>query len=1220
MKFLIIIGCLISSFGLCAQFPKDALDDDSVKTRIVLVGDAGALVKGKAMVLDAIKSHVKLDKKTVVLYLGDNLYDAGLPDETFNSYSIMKAALDSQISLLKGSEAKGYMIPGNHDWENGKPRGYEAIVRQQQYVDRYGDGKLEFYPKDGCPGPVEIEIGDDIVLVMMDSQWWIHDNDKPGIESDCEYKTPDEVISELEDILNKNYKKLVLLATHHPFKSNGPHGGYFTIKQHIFPFTDSRENLYIPLPVIGSAYPIARSIFGTPQDTKHPAYINMVSRIMTVVKSHPHVIMLAGHEHTLQFLKDSSYNYIVSGAGSKTNRVSPGGSAKFVARSLGFASLDILKNKSVQVNFYTFDEDKPDSLKNAYSENILDYSKLPPVAEDTTTTPNYVYKDYVLAPASHQYEKTTPVQRLFNGHNYRKEWSTPVNLKVFNINKEKGGFKIDGVGGGKQTKSLKLIDKQGREWSLRTIDKDPEKAIPANFRESFASNIVQDLISAAHPYAPLTIPTLADTTGIIVAAPEFFFVPDDPALGYYKPLFANKVCLLERKDPADDEDSKSSYKLFNKMREDNDHTVDQEAVLTARLLDMLIADWDRHFDQWRWATKDTGQGKTYAPIPRDRDQAFFHSDGLIVRYVARRRIPFLKGLRYGIPKINQLNKVAKDFDRMFLNNLDENDWKQTTSRFTSRLTDAKINEAIHKMPPEIYAINGKVITDKLINRRNMLGYKALRYYKFLSREVDVLGSNENEFFRFSAQGDSVRLTVYSYRKHADTNFIMYQRVFDPKITKEIRLYGFNGDDRFEIDSGLHSTIRIRMIGGRGNDSFAVKSPLKTFVYDNTNEKNYLQSARRTKRIFEDDPNVNEFKITGFNYPVRRYPRLLAGMNGDDGFLLGTGFWFINYGFRKEPYASSHKLITLFALSRKAYQVKYNGELIHALGKTDVLLNAKITNPVLNNFYGFGNSTKIDESKDPTFYRVRYREAEADLLLRRKPFPILSFVFGPTVYRYWNRFDRNEKYVLATPSVIGLDSADVYTSKTYAGVKVALELDNLNSDLFPTRGIRWTNNLTLLEPLNKNSNSLRKLESDMVIYASLKMPARVIGVIKMGAGHIFNDSIQYFQALSLGQNNVLRGFRKNRFSGHTVAYGSLELRVKLFDSRSYVLPGQVGLIGFNDIGRVWYKGEDSKKWHYVFGGGFYYNPFNLTIVSATIGYSAEETVFNFSLGAKFNLTF
>ncbi len=91
---------------------------------------------------------------------------------------------------------------------------------------------------------------------------------------------------------------------------------------------------------------------------------------------------------------------------------------------------------------------------------------MPVISADTTSKVEFVYKDYVKSAASVQYKKANGVQRLFNGNNYRKEWSTPVNLKVFNVNKEKGGFTIEGVGGGKQTRSLQLKDKQGREWAL----------------------------------------------------------------------------------------------------------------------------------------------------------------------------------------------------------------------------------------------------------------------------------------------------------------------------------------------------------------------------------------------------------------------------------------------------------------------------------------------------------------------------------------------------------------------------------------------------------------------------------------------------------------------------------------------------------------------------------------------------------------------------------
>jgi hemolysin activation/secretion protein len=133
-------------------------------------------------------------------------------------------------------------------------------------------------------------------------------------------------------------------------------------------------------------------------------------------------------------------------------------------------------------------------------------------------------------------------------------------------------------------------------------------------------------------------------------------------------------------------------------------------------------------------------------------------------------------------------------------------------------------------------------------------------------------------------------------------------------------------------------------------------------------------------------------------------------------------------------------------------------------------------------------------------------------------------------------------------------------------------------------------------------------------------AKVVAVLGVGAGHIFTDKYEYFQALSLGSNNVLRGFRKNRFSGQTLLYQTTELRIKLFESASYLLPGAVGLIGFNEVGRVWVKNETSNTWHDDFGGGIYYAPYNFSIISATMAHSKEDNLFNFSISTKFNLNF
>jgi outer membrane protein assembly factor BamA len=184
----------------------------------------------------------------------------------------------------------------------------------------------------------------------------------------------------------------------------------------------------------------------------------------------------------------------------------------------------------------------------------------------------------------------------------------------------------------------------------------------------------------------------------------------------------------------------------------------------------------------------------------------------------------------------------------------------------------------------------------------------------------------------------------------------------------------------------------------------------------------------------------------------------------------------------------------------------------------------------------------------------------------------------------------------------------------------MELNNVNSDLLPTRGVLWNTQLTALAGITNTSKPLTQLTSDLTLYSPLAGVDKLVSVLKIGGGHIYSKNYEYFQALNLGQNNVLRGFRKNRFAGSGLAYGSLELRAKLFNSKSYYFPGPVGLIGYGEAGRVWVRNEESKKWHPSYGGGIYYAPFNAAIVAGTIGFSPEEKIFNFSIGTKFNINF
>ncbi len=1213
------ISFIFISFLLCSSSfaqSKPATRPDSIQATIVLIGDGGKLTSGRQPVVDAARKTIPFDEKTTVVYLGDNLYKTGLPDDALPTYDIAKAPLDSQIHIARGTPSKVYFIPGNHDWANGGAAGYRSILRVQSYIDFLGNDNVKMYPRNGCPGPVEEKIDKDVTLVMMDSQWWLHEEDKPGVESDCNTKTKEEVLTQLEDILAQNSDKLVILATHHPFRTYGPHGGFFTLKQHIFPFTDVKPNLYIPLPLVGSVYPLTRAVFGTMQDLKHPLYQEMISRISKVVAGHKNVIFVAGHEHTLQVIRDKGYTFIVSGSGSKTNRVSESKNTLYAAAETGFVTLEISKNKYVTASAYTVVDS---GITKAFSQPIMNFTTLEqPEQVDSMRIANYVLKDTAVISASDKYKSPRGLRETFLGENYRKEWSEPVAMKVFNIRKEKGGFTIKSLGGGKQTKSLKLIDKNGKEWALRGIDKDPEAALPANLRGTFAQDILQDMISASHPYGALTIPPINEALNIVSGTPELFFVPDDPAFGIYQKIFANTVCTLEDRDPTpDNTDTKSTNTVLNKMYDDNDNHVQQQEVLTARLVDMLIGDFDRHADQWKWGISDTGKGKLYYPVPRDRDQAYFNSDGVLAKLISFFAIPYLHGFKENFVQINKFNEVAKDFDRTFLNDLSEQDWSDQLDYFQATITDDVIQKAIKRLPPEIYKMDSAFLVRKLISRRDGIKKAGMKYYRFLSEAVTVTGSNKKEFFHITDNNGKPMLSVYKKNKTSDSTVLMYKRTFD-KRTKELIMFGLNGEDVFKVDDDVKSRMKLRIIGGKGNDTFQLAGNTRKYLYDLSTEKNAMEQTRRTRNLMSKNPEVLDYTDTKFKYNRFIFPLLKIGYNVEDKFLIGFGFTSTREGFRKRPFASNQKFGVLAAPSRNAFQANYNGVFNQALGKNDLLINANFISPTLNNFFGFGNESVFDKSKSLEFYRVRYRNITADVLYRKRIKDIASFAFGPTYYHYSSDFENNKGRLLDNTALF--DSAATFSSKDYLGAKVRFDVNYIDNQLFPKRGLLWSTEFVANKNVNNNGNDLTMLKSDMAIYANVTGHSTITGVFRLGAGKIYSDNPEYFQLLTFGANNFIRGYRKNRYAGTSMAYLGSEVRIKLFNSKSYLLPGEFGIMGLYDIGRVWYTGESSSKWHDAYGGGIYFAPFNLALISAVIGISPEDKLFNFTLGSKFNLTF
>ncbi len=351
-------GCS-TSYYLREGIDKTANDIDTslIDYRVLLIGDAGEPSPDyKEPVLDAMEKRAKLlPEKTINIFLGDNVYPFGLEAENDLMYTITKSRLDEQINIMKNSETQGIFVPGNHDWGADGIDGWDRISRMGKYID-VNKPDIEMLPKNGCPGPVARDYGNKLRIIFIDTQWWLHNDNKPdSLNCSCYPISKEGVINSVDSLIKTAGERLVLIAAHHPLNTYGPHGGFFDWKAHIFPLLDFSEYLWIPLPVIGSIYPLSRMAGIYPQDISNSLYEDFIERMESVISKYNNVIYSAGHEHSLQVIEGVNNNvYLVSGYGTASHRntLSYGDKSIFSVLYPGFMQLDILKDNRIRLSVF----------------------------------------------------------------------------------------------------------------------------------------------------------------------------------------------------------------------------------------------------------------------------------------------------------------------------------------------------------------------------------------------------------------------------------------------------------------------------------------------------------------------------------------------------------------------------------------------------------------------------------------------------------------------------------------------------------------------------------------------------------------------------------------------------------------------------------------------------------------------------------------------------
>jgi hypothetical protein len=357
LLFLVSLG---SCAGKAPPLPPPVPPAASRETEVslFLIGDAGEPREGGDPVLLALEAQIASSPgRVVAVFLGDNVYNYGLPPIDAEDRTEMERRLRDQIEAANGAE-RVVFVPGNHDWNNGKEGGWEAIRRQEEFIREHGDaGRIVLSPEGGCPGPRVLELGPELTLIAIDTHWWLHEREKPGPET-CEPGTEEAVALKLRASLSSKKGKHAVVVAHHPLLSSGSHGGYFNWQDHLFPLTRAWKGLWLPLPGIGSLYPLARTLGATSQDLSSDENRHMREALEEAFRGDPPLVFAAGHEHTLEVLRgDAALNLLVSGAGyyGHTSPTKWRPETRYQKAASGFMRLDFLRSGGVRLGVLLVD-------------------------------------------------------------------------------------------------------------------------------------------------------------------------------------------------------------------------------------------------------------------------------------------------------------------------------------------------------------------------------------------------------------------------------------------------------------------------------------------------------------------------------------------------------------------------------------------------------------------------------------------------------------------------------------------------------------------------------------------------------------------------------------------------------------------------------------------------------------------------------------------------
>ena len=804
-----------------------------------------------------------------------------------------------------------------------------------------------------------------------------------------------------------------------------------------------------------------------------------------------------------------------------------------------------------------------------------------------------------------------PVHRLLLGADYRDLWTTPVEIEVLDLSKEAGGLTPQFRVGGAQTFGLALKGADGKSYTFRSLIKDQALNLHESLRGYAIGRIFQDQQAALHPAATSMVPPLAKAAGVLHNTPRLVLLPDDPALGEFRELFAGRLGTIEEfPTPAADgyagfngaTEIIKSFDIVTQWLASPDVRIDARELLRLRLFDFFLGDWDRHANNHRWAKIPGKAG--WQPIPEDRDNAFVDFQGALLS-LARPFEPRLFRFEKDYPGSFGLTTQGWPIHRWFLAELERDVWLEIANDLRNRITDDVIDEAVSLMPEAYLELSAAKLASTLRVRRDRIPQIAERIYRYMAAEVDVQATDESERVDLRRVGKGqIEVSVALASGEAP----YFKRVLNANETKSLRVYLRGGRNTLVCHGLGHGSIKIDVVGSQASDALqGCRGANLRFTESEEIER------RKTDLRISPDP-FEKVGLPSLNVPPESdrprdwrsgiLPNYIVRASSNEGVVVGGGFTLTNFEFGKNPFGQSHTLTGAVSLTRGAVEATYAGLYQHWNPRLQSSFDASISGIKQADFYGFGNDTSDDGDSD------LFETEQTRITLT----PGLNYVYTPELTFFtgaglnYNSTDDDEDTLLTDLAPLGV--GDFGWVSLFGG----FDYDTRDRSVLNSAGLHIRLQGSHSPSVWDAEGSFTNIEGEIAGFYSVG--SRALLALRVGGEHVAG-SFPFQEAAYIGGADNVRGLDTDRFAGDASVFSNIELRYSLGEASAYFARAEYGLFGFVDVGRVFLEGEDEDDLHPSAGGGLSLTGLDRTfLVSLAVARSEERTSGVFSAGFSF----